>query len=82
VIIQVNARDLDTLAVDQGNVERLVRGRLDREVWIAASGIAGPEQVRAAAGRGYDAVLVGTAVMAASDPSGMVRSLAEAGGAA
>ncbi|MGE4292606.1 MAG: indole-3-glycerol-phosphate synthase [Desulfovibrio sp.] len=77
-IIQVNARDLDTLEVDHDNVRRLVSRGRPGEVWIAASGVFTPEQVREAAERGYDAVLVGTAIMASDDPGAVVRSLAEA----
>lgn len=81
-IIQVNARDLDTLEVDRGNIERLAARREAGEVWIAASGVSEPSQVRSAVALGYDAVLVGTAIMADSDPGSVVQSLARAGGAA
>ena len=77
-IIQVNARDLDTLEIDQDNVRRLISLGRPGEVWIAASGVSDPEQVREAAERGYDAVLVGTAIMRSDDPGMMVRTLAEA----
>jgi indole-3-glycerol phosphate synthase len=77
-IIQVNARDLDTLEVDHGNVRRLISQGRPSELWIAASGVSTPEQVREAAEGGYDAVLVGTAIMTSDDPGAVVRSLAEA----
>lgn len=77
-IIQVNARDLDTLEIDHSNVRRLVGQGRPGEIWVAASGVSSPEQVREAAERGYDAVLVGTAIMQSDDPGAMVRLLAEA----
>lgn len=80
-IIQVNARDLETLRVD-------VRACLDvirrcppqaEERWIAASGLSSTEHLRAAAEVGYDAVLIGTALMAQEDPGVALRCLLERG---
>lgn len=77
-IIQVNSRDLDTLAVDDANQKRLVAGKKTRETWIAASGVKGPDQVRAMAALGYDAVLVGTSLMQAENIGHALRELTEA----
>lgn len=77
-IIQVNSRDLDTLDVDDSNQKRLIADKKSHEVWIAASGVKGPEQVREMAGLGYDAVLVGTSIMQAENIGEAVRELAEA----
>jgi indole-3-glycerol phosphate synthase len=77
-IIQVNSRDLDTLAVDAANQRRLVAARAPSEAWIAASGVKTPDDVREMAGLGYDAVLVGTAIMRAENIGAKVRELAEA----
>lgn len=71
-IIQVNARDLESFAVNPTacmNLARQHRHRADSpEVWIAASGITAPEHLRTAADNGYDAVLVGTALMEGGNP--------------
>jgi len=80
-LIQVNNRDLDTLATDLGNAERLMRaadGKREGELWIAASGIAGPDDARRMRAAGYDAVLVGTSLMASGDLGAAVRALTEA----
>ncbi|MBU1248031.1 MAG: indole-3-glycerol-phosphate synthase [Proteobacteria bacterium] len=77
-IIQVNSRDLDTLAMDDANQKRLIADRKKHEVWIAASGIKGPKQVREMAALGYEAVLVGTSIMQAENIGGALRALTEA----
>ncbi len=79
-IIQVNARNLETLAVDRGVCLRLAeqhratQGGAD-ECWIAASGMDSAEHLRDAADAGYDAVLVGTALMAGGQPGAALRRL-------
>ena len=60
-IIQVNNRDLETLAVDMSTTLRLIRQRLPSERWIAASGIDSHEALTRLAG--YDAALIGSALM-------------------
>lgn len=64
-IIQVNARDLETLAVDRAACLALAReaGPREGEVWIAASGMDSHEHLLAARDCGYHAALVGTALM-------------------
>lgn len=76
-IIQVNARDLETFAVDINAGLELIRRYPpeERERWIAASGLSRPEHLRAAAGAGYDAVLMGTALMERNDPGAALRAL-------
>lgn len=77
LIIQVNNRDLDTLGMDLDNSRRLVRDRRDGELWISASGITRPEEVREMAGLGFTAVLVGTSLMATDDPGRKLAELAQ-----
>ncbi len=61
--VGVNARDLESFAVDLDRSEALV-GRVPRElVSVAESGIQGPEDVDRMGAAGADAVLVGTALM-------------------
>ncbi len=69
-IIQVNARDLETFRVDRQACLDLIRaaGRAEGEVWIAASGMERAEHLAEAAAAGYDAALVGTALMSRGRP--------------
>lgn len=69
-IIQVNARDLDTLQVSrEACLELIGQARPQaNEVWIAASGISKPEHLDEAANAGFQAALVGTALMQAENP--------------
>ncbi len=64
-IIQVNARDLQSLAVDFNASMILARENppLAHETWIAASGVSKASHMVAAQRAGYDAVLVGSALM-------------------
>ena len=64
-VIGVNARDLDTLAVDRERQLGLVSGLPESVVRVAESGISSRADVEAARDAGADAVLVGTALMRA-----------------
>ena len=73
-IIQVNNRDLDTLATDLNRCLDMVRRKEEGEIWIGASGISTPEQVRQLRAAGLDALLIGTALMQHGDPGhGLAR---------
>jgi len=75
-VVGVNARDLDTLAVDTGRAwEALARIPADR-VAVAESGMSSRSDVERAAAAGADAVLVGTALAGAGDPAAGVAALA------
>lgn len=76
-LIQVNARDLATLAVSREACLAMARTEKKQahELWIAASGISSSEHLHAAAAAGYDAVLVGTALMARGNPGAALRAL-------
>lgn len=74
-IIQVNNRDLETLVVDRTACLRLGPLRASAEVWIAASGISETRHLAEAADAGYDAALVGTALMDGGDPGGALLRL-------
>ncbi len=74
-IIQVNNRDLETLAVDRTACLRLGPLSEPGEVWIAASGIAEYRHLAEAADAGYDAALVGTALMDGGDLEGSLMRL-------
>jgi indole-3-glycerol phosphate synthase len=64
-VVGVNARDLDTLAVDRERQLELVAALPDSVVRVAESGISSRADVEAARDAGADAVLVGTALMRA-----------------
>lgn len=79
-IIQVNARDLEHFTVDRAACLRLADtfrhdadGREER--WIAASGMDRREHLRAAADAGFDAALLGTALMRGGRPGEALRAL-------
>jgi indole-3-glycerol phosphate synthase len=64
-VIGVNARDLDTLAVDRERQLELIAGLPGSVVRVAESGVSSRADVEAARDAGADAVLVGTALMRA-----------------
>ncbi|MGQ0548923.1 MAG: indole-3-glycerol phosphate synthase TrpC [Armatimonadota bacterium] len=74
-VVGINNRDLRTLAVDLGTTARL-RPRIPQGVVvISESGIDTPDDVTRVCHAGIDAVLVGTSLMASSDPSAHLRRL-------
>src|SRR5262249_7914226 len=74
-VIGVNARDLETLEMDEhGALELLATVPADR-VRVVESGIRTREQVEHAVAAGADAVLVGEALMRAIDPAAAIREL-------
>jgi indole-3-glycerol phosphate synthase len=76
-IVGVNSRDLDTFEVDVAAAwELLARVPADR-VAIAESGMAGRDDVAAAAQAGADAVLIGTALSASADPEALLADLVQ-----
>lgn len=76
-IIQVNARDLQKLQVDRAAALAIIGEckKLPGETWIAASGIETNDHLQAAAGAGFDAALVGTALMRGGKPGEALREL-------
>lgn len=75
-MIGVNNRDLETLEVDETTVSRILPLIPVRCVAIAESGYQTAADVSRAASAGADAVLIGSALSASSDPAGDVRLLA------
>lgn len=74
-VIGINNRNLDTLAVDLATTAR-VRPRIPADrIVVSESGITGPNDVRALAAAGADAILVGTTLMASRDPEEAARAL-------
>jgi len=74
--VGANARDLDTLAMDRGLVERLIGSIPADRVAVAESGLKSRADVETLGRRGADAVLVGAAIAGAHDPGAAMRGLA------
>ncbi len=74
-IIGVNNRDLTTFVVDLGTAERLRDQLPPGAAAIAESGVSSPAGAARMAAAGYDAILVGEALVRASDPADLVRRL-------
>jgi tryptophan synthase beta chain len=78
-LVGVNARDLDSLAVDrEATFDLLAAARAAGATVVAESGLSQPAHLVAAAEAGAHAVLIGTALLDAADPA---RRLAELGSA-
>jgi indole-3-glycerol phosphate synthase len=76
-IVGVNARDLGTFEEDLDGPEALA-GRVPPDVVaVAESAIRGPDDAQRMAAAGYDAVLVGEALVRAADPTRLVAQLAD-----
>lgn len=78
-IIQVNARDLETLKTDREAALDLARAcpPQEGETWIAASGIGRGEHLLAAAQAGFSAALVGSSLMEGAQPGRALSRLLE-----
>lgn len=76
-IIQVNARDLQSLRVDRRECLKMIKRNkpLSHETWIAASGVSQREHLREAADAGYAAALVGSALMKTGSPGENLKKL-------
>jgi indole-3-glycerol phosphate synthase len=74
-LIGINQRDLETFRVDTARAERVIKVLPASVTRVAESGIESREDVRRLADAGFDAVLVGEALVTAADPEGAVRQL-------
>jgi indole-3-glycerol phosphate synthase len=78
-LVGINARDLSTFNLGVPTAEPLRRVFPDA-LLIRESGLATPEEARAALRAGFDAVLIGEALMRSADPRGfMARILVDLG---
>lgn len=82
VLIGVNCRDLSTLQVVPSRLEAMVRHLPSDLPRIAESGVSTPDDARRLAAAGYDAALVGSALMSTDDPHGLAQALLQSGRAA
>jgi indole-3-glycerol phosphate synthase len=74
-LIGVNQRDLVTFEVDHERAVRLVAAIPAGVVKVAESGVRGAGDAQALAAAGYDAVLVGEALVTSPDPARLIRDL-------
>ncbi len=79
LLVGVNTRNLRTLAVDAERLAELRTQLPNNAVCVAESGIATADDAARAAGNGYQAALVGTALMRSADPAQLVRDILAAG---
>lgn len=79
-VIGVNARDLETLDVDGDRALRLLPRIPKDRIAVLESGISTREQVEVALEAGASAILVGEALMRATDPRSKLRELLGDGG--
>ena len=79
-IVGVNNRDLESLAIDLATGEAVLPSiRAAGVVAIGESGVHGPEEAGRLRRAGADAILVGSALMAAADPGALVEELRRCG---
>ena len=74
-LVGVNQRDLVTFEVDHDRAVRVGKAMPSSVLRVAESGIRGPDDARALAAAGFDAILVGETLVTAPDPSAAVASL-------
>lgn len=78
-LVGVNARDLESLQMDPARFGRLApKLAAPGRILVAESGVRTPPDIAAVAAFGAGAALVGEALMRASNPAALLRSLAEA----
>ncbi len=77
-IIGVNNRNLKDFTVDFSNAERLRALIPEDKVYVAESGVKGPEDIRILKKIGADAVLIGETLMRADDKKAMLDALRNA----
>lgn len=74
-LVGVNNRDLGDFNVDLGTAEAIAPHLADVPVTVAESGIFGADDASRMAAAGYDAVLVGEALVRSDDPAALVGEL-------
>lgn len=74
-LIGVNARDLDTLAMDAEPADRILRGLPAETTRVHLSGLRTPDDVARVAAGPADAALIGEALMRLDDPQAFLASL-------
>ena len=77
-VVGVNARDLDTLAMDAARAARVLEAIPEDRVVVHLSGLKGQADVSGVARGRADAALMGEALMRQDDPSALLASLVRA----
>ena len=77
--VGVNSRNLETLQVDRTRLFQLAPKLPEGYVTVAESGLATPQDAEELAQAGYDAALVGSALMKSDDPEALAQGLLQAG---
>jgi len=73
-LVGINARDLSTFTLGEPTAAPL-RAAFPEAVLIRESGLATPEDARRALKAGFDAVLIGEALMRSADPEGFLKRI-------
>jgi indole-3-glycerol phosphate synthase len=81
-IVGINNRNLDTMDIDFEHAVTLAPELPPDIVSVAESAIVGPADVARVAEAGFDAILVGTALVTADDPGAVLEELVDAGATA
>jgi indole-3-glycerol phosphate synthase len=79
ILLGVNSRDLQTLAVVPERLEQLAPSLPREYPRVAESGLTSPADAARMVRAGYDMALVGGALMSAPHPGALVRAMLEAG---
>ncbi|HEV3213029.1 MAG TPA: indole-3-glycerol-phosphate synthase [Acidimicrobiales bacterium] len=75
LVVGVNQRDLSTFEVDPARAAALAGGFPSDVVTVAESGLADAAAARRCGALGYDAVLVGEALVRSGDPAGAIAAM-------
>jgi indole-3-glycerol phosphate synthase len=82
LLVGVNSRNLRTLEVDPGRLEKLSHSLPAGAVAVAESGLKRAEDAASVSALGYGVALVGTALMREQDPAALIREMLLSGRAA
>ena len=74
-VILVNNRDLISFEEDITRSKELIKYKDPEEVWISASGLKDPYELKELKTFGFDGFLIGTSIMKSSDPFRFIRFL-------
>ena len=80
-VIGINARDLDTLQIDQARAREVRQALPSSIVRVHFSGLKTAEDVQAVASSGSDAALIGEVLMRLDDPEPLLTAMVKAAGA-
>jgi indole-3-glycerol phosphate synthase len=79
VLVGLNCRDLDTLAIDLARFDELAEQLPEGWPCVAESGVNSVEDVRRVVDSGYQLALIGTTLMNSPDPKQLLGSILAAG---